>query len=61
MARALGFATEDVLADWEQGPGLLVEQLTGQCERAETRSVVPQRRSSEVEHLLVGEGLAARA
>jgi len=59
VARALGFATDDVIADWERGTALLVELLDSASEpHAVGRAA---QASSEVERLLVGEGLAPRA
>jgi hypothetical protein len=58
VARALGFATDDVIADWERGTALLVELL----DNASGQDAVGRaaEASSEVERLLVGEGLGPR-
>jgi hypothetical protein len=56
VARALGFATDDAIADWERGTALLVELL----DDASGPDAVARaaEASSEVERLLVGEGFA---
>ena len=59
VARALGFATDDVIADWERGTALLVELLDSASEPDAVGRAA--QASSEVERLLVGEGLAPRA
>jgi hypothetical protein len=59
VARVLGFATDDVLADWERGSALLVELLdeaSGQDAAGRAAEA-----TSEVERLLVGQGLAPHA
>jgi hypothetical protein len=58
VARALGFATDDALADWERGSALLVDLL----DNASTADAVDRaaEATSEVERVLVGQGLAAR-
>jgi hypothetical protein len=60
VARALGFATDDAIADWERGTALLVELLdiASGPDAAVGRAA---EASSEVERLLVGEGLAPHA
>jgi hypothetical protein len=59
VARALGFATDDAIADWERGTALLVEMLDiASAPDAVGRAA---EASSEVERLLVGEGLAPHA
>jgi hypothetical protein len=59
VARALGFAADDAIADWERGTALLIELL----EIANSPDAVGRaaEASSEVERLLVGEGLGPRA
>jgi hypothetical protein len=54
----LGFATDDVIADWERGTALLVELL----DNASGPDAVGRaaEASSEVERLLVDEGLGPR-
>jgi hypothetical protein len=58
VARVLGFATDDVIADWERGTALLVELL----DNASGPDAVGRaaEASSEVERLLVDEGLGPR-
>ncbi len=58
VARALGFATGDALADWERGSALLVDLL----DNASAAGAVDRaaEATSEVERMLVGQGLAAR-
>ncbi len=58
VARALGFATDDALADWERGSALLVDLL----DNASAADAVDRaaEATSEVERMLVGQGLAAR-
>jgi hypothetical protein len=58
VARALGFATNDALADWERGFALLVDLL----DNASATDAVDRAAdaTSEVERMLVGQGLAAR-
>jgi hypothetical protein len=58
VARALGFATDDALADWERGSALLVDLL----DNASAADAVDRaaEATSEVERTLVGQGLAAR-
>jgi hypothetical protein len=59
VARALRFATDDATADWERGTALLVELLgSPSATDAVGRAAAA---SSEVERLLVGEGLAPHA
>jgi hypothetical protein len=58
VARALGFATDDTLADWERGSALLADLLdNASAANAVDRAAEATR---EVERLLVGQGLAAR-
>jgi len=59
VMRALGFATDDVLADWEQGTALLVELLDSASGADELGRAAGA--TSELERLLVGEGLAPNA
>jgi hypothetical protein len=71
VARALGFAIGDALADWEQGAGLLVQLLDGTGSGDSSSGpggpaggealVRAAEASSELERLLVGGGLAAGA
>jgi hypothetical protein len=59
VARALRFAIDDAVADWEQGAALLVELLaTATGEDAVGRAA---EASSELERLLVGQGLGLGA
>ncbi|HXR22858.1 MAG TPA: hypothetical protein VN786_09900 [Acidimicrobiales bacterium] len=58
VARALGFATDDALADWERGSALLVDLLdNASAADAVDRSAEATR---EVERVLVDEGSDAR-
>lgn len=65
VARALRFATDDTLADWEQGAALLVELLDGAgglIGPSGAEAVVrAAEASSELERLLVGKGPAPGA
>jgi hypothetical protein len=58
VARTLGFATDDALADWERGSALLVDLL----DHASDADAVGRaaEATSEVERMIVGQGLAAR-
>lgn len=58
VARALGFATDDALADWERGSALLGDLL----DNASAADAVDRaaEATSEVERTLVGQGLVAR-
>jgi len=58
VARALGFATDDTIADWERGSTLLVDLLDN-ASAADTADRAAEA-TSEVERTLVGQGLAAR-
>jgi hypothetical protein len=59
VVRALGFATDDAIADWERGTALLVELLDSAS--GPDAVVRAAEASSEVERRLVGEGLGPRA
>jgi hypothetical protein len=62
VARVLRFATDDSLADWEQGSALLVKLIDGPSSRSDRDAVVrAAEASSGIEQLLVGQGLAASA
>jgi len=71
VARALRFAIDDALADWEQGAALLVQLLDGSHSgdsssgpggpAAGEELVRAAEASSELERLLLGGGLAAGA
>ncbi len=57
VARALGFATDDALADWERGSELLVD-LVDNASAADAVGRAAEA-TSEVERMLVGQGLVA--
>jgi hypothetical protein len=58
VARVLGFANDDALADWERGSALLVELLDS-TSAADAVGRAAEA-TSEVERMLVGQELAAR-
>jgi hypothetical protein len=58
VARVLGFATDDVIADWERGSALLVGLLDSAADPDALGRAAEA--SSGLERLLIGEGLAPR-